>query len=79
MGRGRGRRSAKSDLQEYAASLQARKLEFVVDQLWCRDEHGAESDTPLMRSELDIEAYELAPGRGAKVLPRLPTAPFMRK
>ena len=45
--------------QDFAALLQMRKYDWLLDAAWLRDEDFVESDNPVLRSELDAEAYEL--------------------
>lgn len=47
--------------QDAAACLQTRKYDWLLDHVWLRDEQFNESEQPVMRSELDAEAYELVP------------------
>ena len=40
--------------------MQQRKYDWLLDAAWLRDEDFVESSEPVMRSELDADAYELA-------------------
>lgn len=60
--------------QDAAACLQTRKYDWLLDHVWLRDEQFKESEQPVMRSELDAEAYELVPSADSfKHLDRLYT------
>jgi len=58
-------------LEEFATTLQTRKYEFLLDAAWLRDPGNeyAESAEPVMRSELDLEAYELVRGLSRVFVP----------